>query len=356
MHFEAKAEFTRAIVAYPADPGSWGRHEIPYHGTYVLTRKRNHQGIEDDLGRSLRWNGQLWLTYLAEHFHNGTPTDIFDDLLHDYLTRPYPGETAVDLHMSGLAKQLEDSRYDDAELYPYFQDGGTPLTGEERLERLFHNFSIALAVNAPQFGTGEWGFPLHYEPTRHAPLFQDIGGSPNRAGIPAEFSIGLDDYGTTKKIISPVEFDDGSKLFLRMYSWCMELMVFHLGGEVVGDGAREVAIRVIGDPLHEDRDAPFSPVAPFRHSLSASLVSLPDLNGKKFWESGADVMRIDPLTVETSAEGVEIDFVIPADSGVQTMVLAMTLAENGMQRQVLRDRQSVPWEYHVEVELRDVAP
>ena len=67
-----------------------------------------------------------------------------------------------------------NSKYDAAELYPFFQRDGVPLSGEDRLERLFHNFGIALAVNAPRFGTGEWGFPLHYEPTKHTPLFQDM--------------------------------------------------------------------------------------------------------------------------------------------------------------------------------------
>jgi hypothetical protein len=248
--------------------------------------------------------------------------------------------------MFGTAALLDEPRYQDV---PRPELDG----GEARLEQLFHDFGIALALNVPSFGEGAWGFPLHYQPTRHLPLFQDIGDSPNRAGIPLEVTLTADDYDRPRQLRSPILFDDGSQLQLRMYSWTQEIFVVHVDDDAAGRD-REVRIEVVGeDSLTVDSRPPFSRDRPFRHSLSASMATLDDLEGRRFYDAADHVRSIAALPVTIRGGRPTLEGILPLAEGARTAVVILSLAERGMVETMPRERRSVPWRYHVELNLQD---
>lgn len=160
MDEEMRAEAARAAVGVPAFPESFIGQNPPFDNAdqirYVNTVQ---QGTEDgyDLPRTENYNrGRRWWPYLEEHF-NGSSGTLTDDLAHQFITTFVPGSSPgmgtpqiSNLYVGTLSRLLEDPVYDNTIAYPYFQHGGNALSGEDRLERLFNNYGIALAVNAPK--------------------------------------------------------------------------------------------------------------------------------------------------------------------------------------------------------------
>ena len=353
VHWEFAAEFGRSMVKLPFSDISGG-HEYPYHSSYDYAVELN-----DDLGSAVRFQGQVWLNYLAEQGLMGTPTDVLDDFYKEYFA-PVDGRLPY-LDFLGLSQTLTATMFDDADVFPTFQnEDGSAKTGEERAEQLFQDFAIALIANDPSVKAGQWSFPLYYEPTDALPVFQDNGGTPNTGSVPPEFTV--DNTSNYQQVVVKSGTitlpSDGSPLTLQMFPWSMEVLDFDIAADAAGTGApRVLQVRITGDaPLGEDSTSPFSPGAPYQQTLSAAVVFFGDTGGDEFYDAREDVMGVEIVPVDLSGSVPTVEVNVPVYSGVRKAVVALTMGERNMVSAGRWDPSRwQPWPYRFEYELNDAS-
>lgn len=339
---EAIAQVARAICGLPIIPFSEkypAGNNVPYGATYGFTNDGAHD-IVDDVNRSVRYTGELWYSYLVEQFDQGT-TLPFDDLVQTVFgaaeidTTVQQGRFA-NVWMKGLASELTSTLYDDVALYPYLQDdAGLPMSGEDRLERVFHNFAIALAADQP---SGRHGFPLHFDPTRHVPTFQQLWntGNRDRATVPPEVLVSSADFGV-ETTLSDFEFSDvsppGNFLEFEVFPWAMDYVLFHVDDDIPAWAGQQVKVVIEGE------EVPYVEGA-YSFSTSASVVFYSDIEGEQIFRSPDDVMEIVSLESESVPGGIpKYSFAIPTDGTVKHALVVLSVAEKGISRMLEREGQ-----------------
>lgn len=268
--------------------------------------------------------------------------------------------------MSALAGLLEDATYDDPAAYPYLQGlGASPSVGDNRLERIFVNYGVAIVANRPDLADGQYGFAQpEFIATDVLPLFEDTKcGFSNATSIPPRFLVDISTETTPGFFQGPYSPGDPGvpcscdclpgcpqsecdpkipAVNLEVFGWAHDYLIFDADTSLADGGCKALLVDLVGTgPM---------PSTSYTNHLSANAILYGDVVGEKVWDQEGAIIDIIPLSVTTDINGItSISGEIECFGDVvKHAIVVITMVEKS-NTSLLED--VAAWEYTVEYEI-----